>query len=102
MDNRSKSDDFKENQTMRHLSEIAREAINATHSRPTTQKIGNATTIYQCSVRCVRTLDYPNTKTKRTSGQRKMLGTDIQVFKLQSCSYQGVGNDGDELIYLCP
>jgi hypothetical protein len=46
--------------------------------------------------------DYPNTKTKRRSSQRKTLGTDIHVFKLQSRSYRGVGNDGDELVYLFP
>ncbi|CAB3997333.1 Hypothetical predicted protein [Paramuricea clavata] len=102
MGNRSKPDDFKENQAMRHLSEIAREAINATHGRTTTRKIGNATTVYQRRVRRVRALDYPNTKTKRRSSQRKTLGTDIYVFKLQSRSYRGVGNDGDELVYLCP
>ena len=101
MDNRSKSDDFKENQAMRHLSEIAREAINAPHGQPTTRKIGNATTVYQRRVRRVQTLDYPNMKTKRRSSQRKTLGTDIHVFKLQSCSYRGVGNDEDGLAFIC-
>ncbi|CAB4027867.1 Hypothetical predicted protein, partial [Paramuricea clavata] len=81
MGNRSKPDDFKENQAMRHLSEIGREAINATHGRPTTRKIGNATTVYQRRVRRVRALDYPNTKTKRRSSQRKTLGVISRCWK---------------------
>ena len=40
-------------------------------------------------------------KTKRRSSQRKTLGTDIHVFKLQSCSYRGVGNDEDGLAFIC-